>query len=132
MEAYDHMIENVSQVSIGGDHFCDHVFLCSALIRNAQHWLTVYDQNHIMNVDDNHKVKDVLEYDDSPSTQSGARDWWASLSQATSLPDFLSNQTMRSICTHQVHMAMLQANICGWELAGVKLHTILCPHCSGQ
>jgi hypothetical protein len=85
-----------------------------------------------MDDDNDLKVEHVLEYDNLPSTQSGARDWWASLSQATSLPNFLSNWTVWLICTHQVHMATLQANMCGWELAGVKLYTVLCPCCPGQ
>ena len=131
MEAHDHTIENVPQVGIGGDHFCDQIFLCSVLIRIAQCWLTVHNKNHIMDVDNDHEVELVSEYDDPSSTQSGSRDRWASLSQATSLPDFLSNRTVRSICTHQVHMATPQANMRGWELAGVKLYTVLCPRCPG-
>jgi hypothetical protein len=79
-----------------------------------------------MDLDNDHEVENVLEYNNSPLIQSGVRDQWASSSQATSLPNFLSNWTMQSICTHQVHIAMLQVNMHSWELAGVKLHSIQC------
>jgi len=40
------------------------------------------------------------------------------------MPDFFGEQSVRALCTHQVHLACLDSNCCGWQLGGIPLHTV--------
>ncbi len=68
-----------------------------------------------MDADDDQEVEDALEYLDPPPTPSGARDRWTSGLQSA-LPEFLGEQTVCAIITHQVHLATPQSNRRGWLL----------------
>jgi len=79
-----------------------------------------------MDTTDNQEVEDVLDDVDPLSTPSPSRERWASTSQSTSLPDFFGKQTIRCICTHQVHLVTADPNRRCWHLGGIKLHTVGC------
>ncbi len=80
-----------------------------------------------MDISDDHKVEDMLDYLDPPLTPSGLREQWASSFQSQSLPDFFGNKTVCSLSTHQVCLATPDANRRGWVLGGIKLNMVAFP-----
>ena len=55
-----------------------------------------------MDTNDDNKVEEALETVDPPLLPAVHHERWASLSQLSSLLDFLSEQTIRAITSHQV------------------------------
>ena len=82
-----------------------------------------------MDANDDNKVEEVLDSVNPPSLPAVHRERWASSSQLSSLPDFLSEQTIRAITSHQVRLATMQPNGSAWELGGEKLHVVKFAKC---
>jgi hypothetical protein len=68
------------------------------------HFWTVVHTNTI-DPNDEEEVEHTLDSVEPPPTVSTSRDCWASSSQATTLPDFLADHTVRAIGTHQLCLA---------------------------
>jgi len=54
---------------------------------------------------DEDEVEHALDFVEQPLTASGSRDRWATRPQATPLPDFLADRTVRALSTYQIHSA---------------------------
>jgi hypothetical protein len=85
-----------------------------------------------MDTNDDNKVEEALETVDPPSLPAVHHKRWASSLQLSSLPDFLSKQTIHAITSYQVRLATMQPNGTAWQLGGEKLHVVKfnkCHHC---
>jgi hypothetical protein len=77
-----------------------------------------------MDVNNDDKGSEALQAVDPPPLAAVYHERWASSSQISSLPDFLSDRTIRAISSHQVRLATMQLNGSGWQLAGENLHVV--------
>jgi hypothetical protein len=82
-----------------------------------------------MDANDDNEVKEALDTINPPSLLAVHHERWVSSSQLSSLLDFLSEQTIRAITSHQVWLATMQPNGTAWELGGEKLHVIKFDKC---
>ena len=77
-----------------------------------------------MDTNDDNEVEEVLQGLDPPPLPPAYRERWASSSQLSSLPDFLSDRTIWAISSHQLRLATMQPNGRGWQLGGEDLHVV--------
>ena len=82
-----------------------------------------------MDTNDDNEVEEALETVDPPSLPAVHHEQWASSLQLSSLPDFLSEQTICVITSHQVQLATMQPNGTAWQLGGEKLHVVKFNKC---
>ncbi len=78
----------------------------------------------IMDANDDNEVEEALQAVDPSPLPTVYHDWWATSSQLSSLPDFLSERMIRAITSHQVLLATMQTNGSGWQLQGENLHMV--------
>jgi hypothetical protein len=77
-----------------------------------------------MDAHDDQEVEQTLDGLESPASPIMHRDQWLSSSEQLILPDFLGDQTIRAISSHQFHSSHMERNGSSWELGGIALHTV--------